>query len=123
MIRLQTHIGISPSALRTQLSQMEKLLPTFQTLCEEQAGKIPRKAVVAMDETFFGRFMILVLMDLQSGYLLLEDVADDRRFDTWHKKVTPRLESLGIEVTHAISDRAKALIKLAITGFECRLSN
>ncbi len=119
MIRLQTHIGISPSALRSQLSRMEKLLPTFQALCEEQAGKGPRKAVVAMDETFFGRFMILVLMDLQSGYLLLEDIADDRRFDTWHEKVTPRLESLGIEVTHAISDRAKALIKLAITGFDC----
>jgi phage baseplate assembly protein W len=31
----------------------------------------------------------------------------------------PRLEALGIEVNHAISDRAKALIKLAVTGFEC----
>jgi len=119
MIRLHSHIGISPSALRNQLSQMEKLLPTFQALCEAQAGSHPKKAVVAMDETFFGQFMILVLMDLQSGYLLLEDIAEDRQFDTWHKKVTPRLESLGIEVTHAISDRAKALIKLAITGFEC----
>jgi hypothetical protein len=119
MIRLNTHIGISPSALRNQISQMEKHLPAFQTLCEKQAGNSPRKAVVAMDETFFGSFMILVLMDLQSGYLLLEDIAEDRTFDTWHKKVTPRLESLGIEVTHAISDRAKALIKLAITGFEC----
>lgn len=119
MVRLNTPIGVSPSALRNQLSQMEKHLPVFQTLCEEQAGNSPRKAVVAMDETFFGSFMILVLMDLQSGYLLLEDIAEDRKFDTWHKKVTPRLESLGIEVTHAISDRAKALIKLAITGFEC----
>jgi hypothetical protein len=119
MIRLNTHIGISPSALRNQMSQMEKHLPAFQVLCEKQASNSPRKAVVAMDETFFGSFMILVLMDLQSGYLLLEDIAEDRTFDTWHKKVTPRLESLGIDVTHAISDRAKALIKLAITGFEC----
>jgi len=50
---------------------------------------------------------------------LLEDISDDRCYDTWYKKTAPRLESLGIEVTHAVSDRAKALIKLAITGFEC----
>ena len=120
MIRLQEQIGVSASSLRNRLSEMEKLLPVFQKQCEEQAGKVPGKAVVAMDETFFGDFIILVLMDLQSGYLVLEDITDDRRFDTWHKKVMPRLESLGIEVTHALSDRAKALIKLAVTGFECQ---
>jgi len=38
--------------------------------------------VVAMDETFFGDFLILVLMDLSSGYLQLEDISDDRRFET-----------------------------------------
>jgi len=37
--------------------------------------------VVAMDETFFGDFLILVLMDISSGYLLLEDISDDRRFE------------------------------------------
>jgi len=31
-----------------------------------------------MDETFFGDFLILVLMDLRSGYLVLENVATDR---------------------------------------------
>jgi hypothetical protein len=36
---------------------------------------------MAMDETFFGDFMILVLMDLSSGYLFLEDISQDRRFD------------------------------------------
>ncbi len=58
-------------------------------------------------------------MDLSSGYLLLEDISDDRRFETWYAKSSPRLAALGIEVSHAISDRAKALIKLAVTGFEC----
>ena len=58
-------------------------------------------------------------MGLSSGYLLLEDISDDRQFETWYAKTSPRLEALGIEVSHAISDRAKALIKLAVTGFEC----
>jgi len=72
-----------------------------------------------MDETFFGDLLILVLMDLRSGYLLLEDISDDRCFDTWLSKAKPRLDVLGIDIQHAVSDRANALIKLAITGFEC----
>jgi hypothetical protein len=98
---------------------MESLLPLFQQQCEKDAPAQPRSAVMAMDETFFGDFMILVLMDLSSGYLLLEDISQDRRFDTWFEKAILRLKDLGIEVNHAVSDRAKALIKLAITGFDC----
>ena len=119
MIRIQTHVGVSPSALLGQMKKMELLLPKFQEECEKNVAKTLRQSVVAMDETFFGDFLILVLMDLRSGYLLLEEISDDRRYDTWYEKTAPRLESLGIEVNHAISDRAKALIKLAITGFEC----
>ncbi len=120
LIRIDTHVGISPSALRQQLSRMESLLPLFQQRCESGVSAQPRSAVVAMDETFFGDFLILVLMDLSSGYLILEDISHDRRFDTWFEKAIPRLKELGIDVNHAISDRAKALIKLAITGFDCQ---
>ena len=119
LIRIHHHVGVSETALRTQMQQMELLLPQFQAACEQQVNQQKRKVVVAMDETFFGDFLILVLMDLSSGYLLLEDISDDRRFESWHAKTSPRLEALGIEVSHAISDRAKALIKLAVTGFEC----
>jgi hypothetical protein len=99
--------------------KMETLLIQFQKNCENSVPLEQRSIVAAMDETFFGPFMILVLMDLTSGYLLLEDISDDRSFDTWFAKVTPRLKSLGIDVNYAVSDRAKALIKLAIAGFEC----
>jgi hypothetical protein len=43
---------------------MEGLLPEFQTLCENQFESTTRESVGAMDETFFGDFLILVLMDL-----------------------------------------------------------
>jgi hypothetical protein len=119
MIRIDTHVGVSESALRTQMNKMEVLLPKFQEECEKSVKKQPRKIVAGLDETFFSDFMVLVLMDLRSGYLLLEEITEDRSFDTWYAKTAPRLESLGIEVNHAISDRAKALIKLAVTGFEC----
>lgn len=119
LIRMDTHMGSSPATIQRQLKKMELLLPTFQESCEKEAKHKSGKAVVAADETFFGDFLILVLMDLRSGYLLLEDISDNRSFDTWFEKITPRLEALGIEINHAVSDRAKALIKLAVTGFEC----
>ena len=119
LIRIPTHVGVSPSALRIQLNRMEALLPVFQQQCEASVSRRMRPAVVAADETFFGEVMILVLMDLSSGYLLLESIQEDRGFDTWLAQAAPRLATLGIEVNHAISDRAKALIKLAVSGFEC----
>lgn len=119
MIRIDTHVGVSPSALRTQMNKMEELLPKFQDECEKNIDKQTRKVVAGLDETFFGEFLILVLMDLSSGYLLLETITEDRCYDTWYEKTKPRLEGLGIAVNHAISDRAKALIKMAVTGFEC----
>jgi len=119
MIRIDKQIGVSATTLRTQMNEIESLLAQFQELCEKSINKQARKIVAGLDETFFGEFMILVMMDLQSGYLLLEEITEDRRFETWYEKTTPRLESLGIEVSHVISDRAKALIKMAVTGFEC----
>jgi methionine synthase I (cobalamin-dependent) len=35
LIRIDTHVGVSPSALRQQLSHMESLLPLFQQQSEE----------------------------------------------------------------------------------------
>ena len=119
LIRLDSHVGVSPGALRTQLRQMEALLPAFQHQCEASAPAPRHKVVLAADETFFGEILILVLMDLASGYLLLESIQDDRSFDTWFAQAAPRLEARGIQVGHAISDRAKALIKLAVDGFGC----
>ena len=119
LIRVDTHAGFSPGALRTQLHQMEALLPAFQESCEASAPAPAGKAVLAADETFFGELLILVLMDLSSGYLLLETIQGDRSFDTWFAQAAPRLEARGIRVGHAVSDRAKALIKLAVEGFGC----
>ena len=81
------------------------------------AGEV-RPIIGAVDETFLER-MMLVFMDLVSGYLLFEEVAEDRTYDTWYALVKARLEALGVGVWYLVSDRAKALIKLAETGLEC----
>ena len=61
----------------------------------EQDGIAPselRPIIGAVDETFLQR-MMLVFMDLASGYLLMEEVARDRTYDTWHGLVTSRLKT------------------------------
>jgi len=60
MIRIDTHVGVSVSALRTQLNQMETLLPIFQELCEKQIKKQPHKIIASLDETFFGEFITYI---------------------------------------------------------------
>jgi hypothetical protein len=71
-----------------------------------------------VDETFLER-MRLVFMNRVSGYLLFEEVAEDRTYTTWSALVEARLEALGVGVLYLVSDRAKALIKLAEKGLEC----
>jgi hypothetical protein len=77
-----------------------------------------RKIIGAADETFLER-MMLVCMDLASGSLVFEEVAADRTYDTWYTLVKARLETLGVGMLYVVSDRTKALVKLAETGLEC----
>jgi Family of unknown function (DUF6399) len=58
-------------------------------------------------------------MDLPTGYLLLEEVAEDRTYATWKALVDERLLALGAGVRYLVSDRAKALLQLAEQGFAC----
>ena len=62
---------------------------------------------------------MVVFMDLVSGYLVVEEVADNRTYETWYTLVNARLEALGVRVLYLVSDRAKALVKLAETGLDC----
>jgi Family of unknown function (DUF6399)/IclR helix-turn-helix domain len=119
-LRLEGHVGCSPSALRTVMHTLERLILATTAAWENEGiahGEI-RPVIGAVDETFLQR-MMLVFMDLATGYLLMEEVAADRSFDTWYDRVNNRLTTLGTEVLYLVSDRAKALIKLAHTGLSC----
>jgi len=58
-------------------------------------------------------------MDLVSGYLVLEEVADNRTYNTWQERVQAAVTRVGLELRYLVSDRAKALIKLALKGLGC----
>src|ERR671931_2200339 len=119
-LRLEGHVGCSPSALRTMMHLLERLLLDTAAAWEQEGiahGEI-RPVIGAVDETFLQR-MMLVFMDLATGYLLMEEVAADRSFDTWFDRANERLTTLGTEALYLVSDRAKALIKLAHAGLGC----
>jgi len=119
-LHLDAHVGCSPSALRTVMHMRERLLLETAAAWEKDGiapGEI-RPVIGAVDETFLPRLM-LVCMDLASGYVLLEEVPADRSFATWYDRVNARLTTLGTAVLSLVSDRAKALSKLAPTGLGC----
>src|SRR2546425_706753 len=119
-LHLETHVGCSPSALRGVMHALEHVILETATAWEHEgvaAGEV-RPIIGAVDETFLER-MMLVFMDLVSGYLLFEEVAEDRTYPAWYALVEARLEALGGGVLYLVSDRAKALIKLAEQGLEC----
>ena len=121
-IRLDGHIGTSPSSLRSMRHEIEKLLVEFQRTQEAQQrekGQQGREIVASGDETWFNEDMLLVLMDLVSGYLIVEEEAKDRSYETWNAKAQARLKELGLRVRHFVSDRGKSLVKLATAGFGC----
>lgn len=119
-LHLEAHVGCSPSALRSVMHMLEHIILDTAAAWEQEGiahGEI-RPIIGAVDETFLQR-MMLVFMDLASGYLVMEEVAVDRTYDTWYGCINRRLKTLGIGVSSLVSDRAKALIKLAETGLNC----
>jgi hypothetical protein len=119
-LRLETQVGCSPGALRHMMQALEvAVVETAETWEQDAvAAGEAREIIGGVDETFLER-MMLVFQDLPTGYLVLEDVADDRTFATWKAAVDARLKALGAEVLYLVSDRAKALIQLAEQGLEC----
>jgi hypothetical protein len=115
LLRLERHIGVSPTALRSLRGRMESLIIDYQ---QQQQGQIQDNCAdieicAAADETFFDQ-VILVLLDLSSGYIFLEEKTSDCQYETWQQQVQKAFQQLGIKVKYLVSDRAKAIIKLAL---------
>ena len=103
LLRLQRHIGVSPTALRSLRARMESAIIEYQKQQNEVISKISSEVDVglAADETFFDQ-VILVMLDLPSGYIftvqttdlvsqLLQDIqANLQNIYTTHRLQDPR---------------------------------
>jgi hypothetical protein len=119
LLRLDKHIAVSPTTIRKIRDKMSELLIEYKEQQEKNhSPKELLKVVGGVDETFFEK-MILIFMDLSSGYIFFEEESSDRSYTTWMEKVHYIVNKFGIKIEYIVSDRAKALIKLAVKGIEC----
>src|SRR5262245_9450616 len=98
-LRLQSSLGCSPTALRGMIQGLERpIVETAQAWEKEgpTTGEV-RDIIDAVDETFLEP-MLLVFMDLPSGYLLVAEVAAERTYAPWKAVVDERLNPLGTTV-------------------------
>lgn len=121
-IRIDTHVGVSPTAIRTKRKEIEHLIIEYAEKYQKEAlANCDKLEVIGgVDEKFFNEMMILLMMDLPTGFILSEKAAKDRKYETWKEQLESALENMPVKVRYLVSDRAQALIKLATKHFECK---
>ena len=126
LLGLKSQIGISPTALRRLEVQMRSQILAYgeQQHQQVQGTNSHLEIFAGADETFFPGMngIILVLMDLVSGYIILEKKTSNRKYQTWFEQLHTALTSIGHQgaIKSLVSDRAKALIQLAVKGMGCQ---
>lgn len=120
-IRINTHVASSPNAIGTIRKKIEELVIAYGKKHQKEGFQKSGILYVigGVDETFFRELMVLVLLDLPTGYILMEEVSNNRTYTTWSEKINAVLSNLNVEIRYLVSDRAPALIKLATDYFEC----
>lgn len=120
-VRLGSQVGSSPTALRRLRTQVEEAILAYRAAQEMPLRQGDRHVEICAgaDETFFDQHVVLVMMDLVSGYIVLEEGAEDRSYATWQARVRQALDKVGLRLRYVVSDRAKALVKLALEGLGC----
>jgi len=71
------------------------------------------------DETWFGQYIFLVLMELTSGFIFTEALVNNRSYQTWCKATKGVLKYLK-KIISFTTDSGKAIIKL---GKKCKCKN
>src|SRR5215475_15358381 len=106
-LHLAPQVGCSPSALHRVMQTLEAtILATAATWEKDGVARGAGQEIIgAVDETFLER-MVLILLDLTTGYVVLEETADDRSYATWKALVDQRLDALKAQVRYVVSDRA-----------------
>src|ERR1051325_8870183 len=91
-IRLNRTASPKARQNRFRVEYAATLLTTAEAWEQEgRADGAEREIIGAADETFFDQ-MMLVFLDLKTGYLLREEVAEDRTYPTWKALVEERLK-------------------------------
>jgi hypothetical protein len=118
-LRLNQHIGCSPSALRTMEVQVKaKIIDYEQEQSKSCQRETPISICVGADETFFD-LPILVAIELSSGFIFSEVECENRTYETWWNQIGSWFNPEQWDCRFMVSDGARALVKLALDGLKC----
>ena len=118
-IHLEGQVGTSASSLRKLEEQVRQTIVSYGEAQSPQCQPQPGQGIcVGGDETFFG-LPILVMVELASGYILTEVECENRDYATWLEQIGHWWNQKGWQCHFMVSDRAKALVKLAVDGLGC----
>lgn len=119
-IRVNLFVGLSASSIDKFKHEIDAIIAYFGNIHDERIYAKAKDIILCAgaDETFFEKLKILLLMDLPSGFILTEEFADDRTHNTWDKITVPIIENFK-KVKCLVTDKAKALMKLANISYDC----
>jgi Family of unknown function (DUF6399)/Winged helix-turn-helix DNA-binding len=119
LLRLEQHIGCSPSSLRTMEVQVKaKIIDYEQEQSKACHSEAPISICVGADETFFG-LPILVAIELSSGFIFSKVECENRTYETWWNQISSWFNPEQWNCRFMVSDGARALVKLALDGLKC----
>jgi Family of unknown function (DUF6399)/IclR helix-turn-helix domain len=119
LLHLEARIGCSASALRDLEVQVKQQIIAYgQAQSAASQGQAPIGICVGADETFYD-LPILVAVELASGFIFSEAECANRTYETWWEQVSGWFNREQWDCRMMVSDGAKALVKLALSGLGC----
>ena len=119
LLGLSYFAALSADSLRKIENKIDALIAQYKdrydALIKEKSSEL--EITPGADETYLSGVMYLVLMDLQSGFIFTEEIKDKRDHATWEAVSTPWISKFKV-IRCFLSDKAKALLKLADKTFQ-----
>ena len=114
---LSNFIASSYGTQRKVSKEMEKEICTFEKQEEKKLGAEmkAKKICIAEDETYHEK-PCLVAIEPVSGYILLEEYAEDRQAKTWNERLSEAIENKPIEIIQSTSDEGRGIISHVKNG-------
>jgi hypothetical protein len=118
-MQLDSHVASSPSSLRELKQVVNQAVIDYEAAQAEHCQPSEGQGIcVGADETFFG-LPVLVLLELASGYIFIEIECENRTYQTWLEQVNQWWQGSSWQCHYLVSDGARALVKLAVSGLGC----
>lgn len=118
-LHLETHVATSASSLRQLKQRVNQAVIDYEAAQSEQCHPRAGQGIcVGADETFFG-LPVLVLIELASGFIFIETECENRTYETWYEQVQQWWANSPWQCQYLVSDGARALVKLAVSGLGC----